>query len=179
MSLIEIAMGLAKLGVSAALAVLVVFVTYRVFIKANTDFDEEIEIKKGNTSVGILVAALLVGTANIIHQALSPVLELITSHFTVSGPGDVPTWKLGLFALAHLTLAFTMTVVAISFSLRMFGKLTTNIQEGKELHKGNIAVGVVLSGVVFVVALYIGEGINALSKSLIPQPSATRMRIMR
>ncbi|MDP2866526.1 MAG: DUF350 domain-containing protein, partial [Elusimicrobiota bacterium] len=37
----------------------IISLTYRVFIKANPDFDMEEEIKKGNAAVGTLVAAIL------------------------------------------------------------------------------------------------------------------------
>lgn len=178
--MLQLALGLFDLALSAVLAVLVVFTTYRVFIKANTDFDEEEEIKKGNVSVGILVAALLLASANIIQQALSPVMNLVALQlggFSEGGPGG---WKVALYAVAHLALAFVLLVAAVSFSLRLFGRLARGrMRLGRELHEGNVAVGLVLAGVVFVVSLYIGEGIHALAKALVPQPSVTQMRIMR
>jgi hypothetical protein len=56
---------------------------------------------------------------------------------------------------------------------------TKDTRPGKELEKGNVAMGVVLSGVVIIVSLFVGEGVKALSKALIPKPSVGRMQIMR
>ena len=43
-------------------------------------------------------------------------------------------------------------VLAMSFSLRVFGRLTRSyMRAGQELHRGNVAVGLLLSGVVLVV----------------------------
>lgn len=173
------AVGLLKLAISVVLAVGVVFVTYKVFIRANTDFDETLEIRKGNVAVGILVAALLVASANIIYQGLAPLLNLLAVRLASSEPG-LPAWKLALFGAGHLALAFSLSVVAMSFSLRLFGRLTRpGMRAGVELERGNVAVGILLAGVVFVVGLYIGEGVNALSKALIPQASMGRVQVMR
>ncbi|MBI4349071.1 MAG: DUF350 domain-containing protein [Elusimicrobia bacterium] len=170
--------GLAKLIVSALTAVLVVFVTYKVFIRANTDFDEEQEIKKGNVAVGLLVTALLLGSANIIQNALTPLTNVLL--FSLQQGTAVSRGRLALYAAAHLTMAFLMAVVAMSFSLRVFGRLTRSyMRAGKELEHGNVAVGLLLAGVVFVVGMYIGDGVEALAKSLVPQPGFSQIQMMR
>ncbi|MBI4424756.1 MAG: hypothetical protein HY554_13575, partial [Elusimicrobia bacterium] len=126
-------LGIVKLFVSALAAVVVVFVTYKVFIKANTDFDEELELKRGNVAVGLLVTALLLGSANIIQNALTPLTHLLL--FSLQSEGAGPSrGKLALYAAAHLSMAFLMAVVAMSFSLRVFGRLTRSyMKAGKEL----------------------------------------------
>lgn len=171
-------LGVGKLLLSALTAVLVVFTTYKVFIKANTDFDEEEHIKKGNVAVGLLVTALLLGSANIIQNALTP----LTSVLLFSLQGGAPAMgrgKLALYAAAHLTMAFLMAVVAMSFSLRVFGRLTRSyMRAGQELEKGNVAVGLLLAGVVFVVGMYIGDGVESLAKSLVPQPGFGQIQLM-
>ena len=180
MTFLRFFIGCAKLAISALLSVLVVFVTYRVFVKANTDFDEEVEIKKGNVAVGILVTALLLASANIIQNALGPVMNLVAQSLDSQGAPVIGHWKLLGLAVANLAMAFIMAVVSMSFSLRVFGKLTRSYMvAGQELHKGNVAVGLLLSGVVLVVGLYIGDGISSLAKALIPQPTMGAVQIMR
>lgn len=171
--------GIGKLLVSAFMAVLVVFITYKVFIKANTDFDEEKEIRKGNVAVGLLVTALLLGSANIIQNALTPLTNVLLFSLQSGAPQQMSRLRLGLYAAAHLTMAFVLAVVAMSFSLRVFGKLTRSYMvAGKELEKGNVAVGLLLAGVVFVVGMYIGDGVEALAKALVPQPGFSQIRVM-
>ena len=173
-------LGLVKLLLSALLAVLVVFVTYRVFIKANTDFDEEVEIKKGNTAVGILVTALLLGSANIIQNALNPLMSLLLYTLQSDAAPGMGRARLALYSAAHLAMAFVMAVVAMSFSLRVFGRLTRSYMvAGKELQRGNVAVGLLLAGVVIVVGLYIGDGVEALAKAMVPQSGVGQIRLMQ
>lgn len=172
--------GLGKLLISALLAVLVVFLTYKVFIKANTDFDEEAEIKKGNVAVGLLITALLLGSANIIQNALTPLTNVLLFEMQRAGGADISRGRLALYAAAHLSMAFLMAVIAMSFSLRVFGRLTRGyMRAGKELEKGNVAVGLLLAGVVFVVGMYIGDGVEALAKSLVPQAGYSQIQMMR
>src|SRR5688500_3841393 len=84
MDLARVAVSALELLLTIVMAVLVVYVTMRALIRANTDFDEDKEILKGNVSVGILVAALLLASANIMHSAFSPVADAI--HLTLTSP---------------------------------------------------------------------------------------------
>ncbi|MDE2290584.1 MAG: hypothetical protein KGL53_00770, partial [Elusimicrobia bacterium] len=177
----RVAVSVGELVVTLVMAVLVVYVTYRALIKANTDFDEDLEILKGNLSVGVLVGALLLASANIMHQAFTPVADTI--HLYLSSPlvGGGASWKLALYSLGNLALAFVIVVLTLSFSLRVFGRLarTKETRPGKELERGNLAMGVILSSFVLVVSLFVGEGVSALSKALIPRPNVGRMHIMQ
>lgn len=177
--LLTFLVGLVKLLVSALTAVLVVFITYKVFIKANTDFDEEKEIQKGNVAVGLLVTALLLGSANIIQNALTPLTNLLLFSLQSGAPQQMSRPRLALYAIGHLGMAFVLAVTAMSFSLRVFGRLTRSyMRAGQELEKGNLAVGLLLAGVVFVVGMYIGDGVEALAKAVVPQPGFGQIRVM-
>ena len=181
MDWMRIGVSVAELLVTIVMAVLTVFVVYRALIKTNTDFDEDKEILKGNLAVGLLVAALLLAAANMMHQAFQPVAD--TVHMTLTNPlaKEGRTWKLAVYSIANLGLAFFIVVSTLSFSLRLFGRLTRtkDSRPGKELLKGNVAIGVILSSFVLVVSLFVGEGVRAVTKALIPRPSVGRMMIMR
>lgn len=179
MFITRLLVSLFEFGLSVLMSVLVLFVTYRVFIRANRDFDGEEEIKKGNAAVGILTAAILLGSSLIIQKGLYPITSLFRLYLTTPLHQSVSQWQLSLLALAHLFLVFVLAVFSISFALRLFGKLTTRMQEGSELQKGNVAVGVLLAGVVLVVSFYISDGVGSLSKALIPQPSIGKIQVLK
>lgn len=185
MDFIAIAIGLAEVVLTVAMAVSVVWVTLRALIKTNTDFDEDREILKGNVAVGILVAALLLAASNIMHAAFKPVVE--TVHLWLTSPliagleRTTPFWKLMLFAVGNLVLAYLIVIATLSVSLRLFGKLarTKKTRPGIELEKGNLAIGVILSSYVLIISMFVGDGVRALSKALVPKPSIGHMRQMR
>ncbi|MBI4370317.1 MAG: DUF350 domain-containing protein [Elusimicrobia bacterium] len=168
-----------ELAASVIIAVFVIFVSYRIFIRANTDFDEEEEIKKGNVAVGILLAAIMVASAMIIQKGLYPIMSMIRIYLTSPVNQTFTQWQVPVFALAHFMMVFGLAVGTISFSLRLYGRLTRHVQEGKELQKGNPAVGMVLGAVVIIVAMYVGDGIGSLAKALVPQPSIGRIQILK
>jgi len=156
----------------------IISLTYRVFIKANPDFNMEGEIKKGNVAVGTLVAAILFSASMILQKGMGSVVSMFRMH--ISAPGEsLGLGKLALLSAAHLGLSMLLAVITISVTLRLFGKLVRSLRAGKELEKGNLAVGILLSSVVLVAALYVGEGVSAISKALVPQPSIGQIEIMK
>ena len=163
---------------SAGLGLLVVYVNYRMFIATNPDYHAEEEMKKNNFGVAILLAALLVSAGLIVREGVFPVTNLLRLYIT-SPVEYMKAWQLVLLMLGHLVLVFVVAVYTISLSLRFWGRLTPGINEGEELRKGNPSVGIVLAGVVAVMAIFISDGISRLTKSLIPQPSIGHLEIQR
>ncbi len=157
----------------------VIFLTYRVFIKANPDFDMEAEIKKGNAAVGLLVGVILISASLMLQKGMDSVVSMFRMRMSAPEETGMALWKLGLLALGHLSMSMFLAILTISFTLRLFGRLTAKMQEGKELQKGNLAVGILLSSVVLVACLYVAEGVSALSKALVPQPSIGRIQILQ
>lgn len=174
----SVGLALFEFLVSAGLGLLVVYTNYRLFIVTNRDYDAEVEMKKNNLGAGILLAALLISGGLIVREGVFPVTNLVRLYFTA--PVEyVKGWELVLLLLGHLGLVFIVAVYTISLTLRFWGRMTKKLQLGAELKQGNMAVGVVLAGVVFVMALYVSDGISRLTKSLIPQPSIGTVEFAR
>lgn len=157
----------------------IISVTYRIFIKANPDFDMEAEIKKGNVAVGTLVGAILFAASMILQNGMGSVVSMFRMNISAPGESSIGLGKLALLSAGHLGLSMLLAVLTISITLRLFGRLVRSLHAGQELQKGNLAVGIVLSAVVLVAALYVGEGVSAISKALVPQPSIGQIEIMK
>jgi hypothetical protein len=158
---------------------LVIYMTYRLFIRANPDFDMEMEIKNGNIAVGLLMATILFSASMILEKGLSAVVAMVRLHISAPLQSGLPLWQLLLLVLGHLVMSMVLALFTISATLRLFGRLSRRISPGKELQKGNIAMGLLLSSVVLVAAFYVGEGVSALSKALVPQPAMGQIQIMK
>ncbi|MHB2026701.1 MAG: DUF350 domain-containing protein [Elusimicrobiota bacterium] len=173
--------GFVHFGLSLILSVVVIYVTYRVFILANPDFDMEEEIHKGNASVGILVGAILLAAAMILRSGMSSVMTMVRLRLLAPAESGFSLERLLWLTTAHLTLSLLLAVLTISVTLRVFGRLTRarNWRPGEQLQKNNIAVGLILASVVIIAAMYVGDGVGALSSSLLPQPTMGHIRIMR
>ncbi|MCX5794020.1 MAG: hypothetical protein NTY77_00810 [Elusimicrobia bacterium] len=157
----------------------VIFVTYRVFIRANPDFDMEAEIKKGNVATGLLVGTILICASVFLQKGMESVVGMFRLYMTAPDTAPLALWQMLLLGLAHLGLSLFLAVLTISLTLRLFGRFTRRMQEGQELMKGNVAVGILLSSVVIVATLYVAGGVGALSKALVPQPSIGRIQVIK
>lgn len=171
-----------ELGLMIVLSGVIIYLIYRVFIKANPEFDMEDEIIKGNLAVGVLVASIMVSAALMLRKGVGASVGMF--QLSISAPADVafPLWQTGLLTLGHLVISLFFAIFTISITLRLFGrmvlKLNPALSIGEQIKKGNLAVGILLSAVVFIAALYVGEGVSALTKALVPQPKMGTIQIM-
>ncbi len=157
----------------------VIFWTYRIFIKANRDFDMEKQIKAGNSAVGILVGTILFCASQILMAGAESSIAMIRMHMLAPTEENANMFELLARMSGHLAVSMALAVFSISATLRLFGRLTSHLQEGAELEKGNIAVGILLSSVVLISSLYIKDGVSALMKALTPQPSMGRIQVLK
>ena len=175
-SLFELALMIVMSGV-------IITIIYRVFIKANPDFDMEEEIRKGNVAVGTLMAAIMVSAALILYRGLEASVNTFRLMLAAPAEAAVPLWNAVLLMGAHLALSLAIAVITISVVLRFFGKLTRKINPemhlGRHLKEGNVAVGILLSAVVLITTLYVSEGVSAVTKALVPQPKIGKIQIMK
>jgi len=155
----------------------VIAITYRIFIKANPDFHMGEEIKKGNTAVGILVSVILISASHILMAGTESSISMFRMHMLAPSEENESILKILGLIVAHLSVSMLLAVISISVTLRMFGRLEKELRAGKELQKGNLAVGVLLSAVVLISSMYVREGVSALSKALTPQPSIGRVQL--
>lgn len=164
---------------SVVMSGFVIYLTYRVFIRANPDFDMEIELKKGNLAVGALMATIIISASGMIQRGMGSVVSMFRLYMAAPADNNMALWQLALLGLGHLGMSMLLAVLTISITLRLFGRLTKHMQEGKELQKGNLAIGMLLSAVVFTSCMFVGEGVSALSKALVPQPQIGRIQMSR
>jgi uncharacterized membrane protein YjfL (UPF0719 family) len=66
------------------------------------------------------------------------------------------------FAFVKLFVGFILALFSVYYGVRFFDKLTRNIEEWNEMKKGNTAVGILLSGVVFSIIIIVSPGISNL-----------------
>jgi uncharacterized membrane protein YjfL (UPF0719 family) len=161
---------------------LLIVLIYRIFIRANPDFDMEKAIKEGNVAVGILMASIMVCAALMLARGLSASVAVFRLAMSTPLEGGTALWQAVLLIGGHLLLSLAIAVLTISVTLRLFGRLSRRLNPemhmGKQLERGNIAVGILLSAVVFIASMYVGDGVSAVTKALVPQPEIGTIRIM-
>ena len=65
--------------------------------------------------------------------------------------------------LIQLVVAIVLAVVALYIGFAVLGKITRDIDEEKELAKGNVAIGIIVASVFVAIALVVQSGVSGLS----------------
>lgn len=180
---IHLMVSLFELFLMIIMSGVIIYLIYRIFIKANRDFDMEEQIAQGNVAVGILVSAIMVSSALVLEKGLAASVGMFKLSISAPDELSLPLWQAGLLTACHLVLTLSIALFTVSATLRLFGKLSRKMNPdmrlGEHLKNGNVAVGILLAAVVFIATHYVGEGVSALTKALVPQPKIGNIEIMK
>ncbi len=152
--------GLIQLVIAIILAVIALYIGYSVFSKITKGIDEEKELLKGNAAVGIIIAAILFAIAIVVQSGIAGISIGIIN--ALNG-----NWFTLAAAIIQLILGIILAIVAIYLALGILDRLTKNINEFEELKKGNVAVALMMAGVIIATALIIQSGVIGITSALI------------
>jgi uncharacterized membrane protein YjfL (UPF0719 family) len=168
---VGLAVALVSLLVSLGLAMYAIKLAIESFDKLTKDIDEQAELKKGNMAVGILLAAVIYAIANVISSGVAGLTHAI--HPELSW-----TFVIGVVVgLVNLVIGIKIATFAVSLAIKVLDKVTTDIDEMKEIQKGNAAVAVVMAGVLISVSFIIREGVEGISSILSAQNIASVLHV--
>jgi uncharacterized membrane protein YjfL (UPF0719 family) len=166
MLLANAAVGLFQLIISIIFAVIALYLGFAVMSKITKTLDEEKELARGNTAVGIVVASVFVAIALVVQSGVSGVTVGINRAVSV-GLFSMD----GLLSIAgatvQLILGIILAVVSIYLALNILDRLTENLKEFEEIKKGNVAVALEMAGMIIAVAVIIQSGVIGITAALI------------
>jgi uncharacterized membrane protein YjfL (UPF0719 family) len=160
MDLVTAFVGLIQLIIAILLAVVALYIGYSVFSKITKGIDEIQELKKGNVAVGIIIAAIFFAIAIVIQSGVAGIAIGITNALS----GD---WYSLLAAFIQLILGILLAVATIYLALNILDRLTKGIDEFDELKKGNVAVALMMAGVIVATAVIIQSGVVGITAALV------------
>jgi len=166
MLLANVVVGLIQLIISIIFAVLALYIGFAVLIKINKNMDEEKELARGNVAVGIIVAAVFVAIALVVQSGVSGLSVGINKAISVGILSVDGLLAIGV-AFIQLILGIVLAVGAIYLALNVLAKLTKGVDEFEEIKKGNIAVALMMGGVIIAVAVIIQSGVIGITAALI------------
>jgi uncharacterized membrane protein YjfL (UPF0719 family) len=166
MLLTNVVVGLIQLIVSIIFAVLALYIGFAVLSKINKNMDEEKELAKGNVAVGIIVAAVFVAIALVVQSGVSGLSVGINKALSV-GILSVDGLLAICVAFIQLILGIVLAVGAIYLALTVLDRLTQGVDEFNEIKKGNVAVALMMGGVIISVAVIIQSGVIGITAALI------------
>lgn len=161
--LVDLAIGLGlaviALFLSLWLAMKAVEMAISMFDKVTEGIDEWEELRKGNVAVGILMAAVILAVGNIISSSVTGLTGALMS----------PAFELAfvlkvVVAVVNLVIGLWIGTYVVGLAIRILDKMTKNIEEMKEIAKGNVAVAVMVAGVLISVSVVVGQGVEGISR---------------
>jgi uncharacterized membrane protein YjfL (UPF0719 family) len=165
MLLANAVVGLIQLLISIIFAVLALYIGFAVLNRITKGIDEEKELAKGNTAVGIIVASVFVAIALVVQSGVSGLSVGINKALSVGILSVDGLLAVGV-AFIQLILGIVLAVAAIYLALNILDKLTKGVEEFEEIKKGNVAVALEMGGVIIAVAVIIQSGVIGITAAL-------------
>jgi uncharacterized membrane protein YjfL (UPF0719 family) len=160
-------LALVALLLSLWLAMQAVKRAIHMFDKRTEGIDEWAELQRGNVAVGIVLAAMILAVANIIS---SGVIGLTDSFMTPPGAWSIQlawTWILGIvIGVINLLVSLWIGTAVVGLALKALDKSTERIEEMKEIAKGNVAVAILVAGVLLAVSTIVAAAVRGISTVL-------------
>lgn len=147
--------GVMQFALSAALGVAGIFFGAKAFDKLTVGIEEFEELKKGNVAVGILMAAVMACIAISLRAGVFEFAHGIQPEYPLS-----LILLLSFVNIVKLAFGLIVAVLTIFVSLNLLDWLTRNINEAEELKKGNVAIAILIAGVLLSVALVVEAGMR-------------------
>jgi uncharacterized membrane protein YjfL (UPF0719 family) len=149
-----------SLAISLALSMWAVKKAIQVFDGLTKGLDEQEELKKGNVAVGILLAAVIYSIATVISGGVLGLTRAIKPEVSLAVVVGVAV------GIVNLVVGIYVATFTISFALRMLDRITKGIDEFAEVGKGNVAVAVVMAGVLLAVSSIVQVGVAGIGEIL-------------
>jgi uncharacterized membrane protein YjfL (UPF0719 family) len=167
MEIINAVVGIIQLVIAIILAVAALYIGFSVLGKITKGIDEEKEIAKGNTAVGILVAAVFIAIGIVVQSGVSGISVGISQALNVWSSDIGLGITIIVVSVLQLLLGIVLAIAAIYLALNILDKMTKGIDEFAELKKGNVAVALEMAGVIITVAIIIQSGVMGITAALI------------
>ncbi len=158
--LVGLAIALGQFVFGLVLSLASVYIGIKAFDKMTVGIDEMKEIKKGNLAVGILITAVIFSIATVVQSGVAGVSSAIVGKTLAQIPLAL------LMGLVQLAIGLVSAVLSVYLCIRVLDAITTDIDEMKELKKGNVAVAILMGGVLISVAFVVQAGISGISIAL-------------
>jgi uncharacterized membrane protein YjfL (UPF0719 family) len=149
----QLIISVANIIIAVVLGVLASYIGVWLFSRSTRHLDDWGEVRRGNTGMGIVLGAIIVGLAII----LKPAVELpLTPEMT--NPGLIL-----LGEIIGIIIGLILALSAIVFSVGLFGRLVAGkIDELYELQHGNLAVAAIMAAVIIAVSLLISGAVASI-----------------
>jgi hypothetical protein len=176
MDLSTLLAGLVAYGIAVLASALLVFATYRVNTILTRKIDEERMLLAGHRSIAIALGAVVLAQALLLRHAVFPSMVVIRDLFLHRFSLLEALWVVGQCALFFTAISL-LSFGSVAIAAWLFSRMTRELPEREEILRDNVAVAVFFAFVVLAITAILNEGLEDLSRSLIPHASTGILRL--
>jgi len=146
-----------QLILGIALAMFAIFAGTRVLAQLLPKIKIWDEIKNKNLGVGALTAGVVIAYTNVITRGIMGMSKAVSVNPSLLG-----------FAAGFVSvlIGIALSSLAITLAFKVLDRITKDIDETDELLKGNLALGLVLAGILYGVSSMIASAVDGLGAAL-------------
>jgi uncharacterized membrane protein YjfL (UPF0719 family) len=167
--------GLLAYAVALLASTLLVFLTYRINLLVTRSQEEEM-LLSGHRSIAIAMGSVLVSQALLLRHAVFPVMAVARDLF-LGSPGATRIFAVAAQCALFFFIIGLLSVGSVLVAVFLFTRLTGRLPEQEEIRKDNVAVAIFFACTVLAVTLIVNEGMEDLSRSLIPYGTTRVLRV--
>ena len=78
-------------------------------------------------------------------------------------------------AVAQFIVGLLFAMGGVYVALRLFDRFTGSMDEWKEMKKGNVAVGLLLGGIILSISIILESGVSSLTNAIVPGASVSAL----
>jgi uncharacterized membrane protein YjfL (UPF0719 family) len=162
-----ILISVAQFAVAIILSALAAYVGLWLFERSTRGIDEWKALRSGNQAIGLVLAAVVVGLAIILQPAVAGALPDQAGRLAPDLASSARTMLTLLVILIRAGLGLVLGIIAILFAMWLFVTMTRDVDEMAEIHKGNMAVALMLAGVILTISILTSPLVASVSDSLL------------
>ncbi len=179
-SILILVAGFVQLIIALGLAVFAIYVGINLLDKLTKGIEEIEELKKGNIAVGIMIAAVVISISIVIQSGIKGMTAGlgatadVMAILTAIGTGFLAVIIGMVFAVIGIFMAIWLMQKILEgmnpiemVAEKVTGQdLVKNVNLQEELAKGNIAIGIMLAGILIAVSVVIQSGVDGIVTAL-------------
>lgn len=154
-------LAIVTIAISLGLGMFAVRKAIEMFDKTTKGIKEWEELKKGNVAVGLLLAAMIYAVGSVISGGVEGLTRTLTNPEL-----SFPYFLVVVVGFVNLLIALFVATTVISKTISILDYMTKDLDEMAEIGRGNVAVAILVTGVLLAVSQIVATGIQALSNVL-------------
>ncbi|MEM4360965.1 MAG: DUF350 domain-containing protein [Candidatus Anstonellaceae archaeon] len=147
-----------KILLAILLSTFTIYLGLQLFNKITKKVDELEEIKKGNVAVAVVLVSIVLAIASIVQGGIENISLLVNPVLPLN------TLLFGLiFALVQLLISVAVAIITISIAIFVMGRIAKDLDYETQIKKGNVAVALLVGGILLALSFVIRAGVAAFS----------------